>query len=88
MTARPYGTQHNPRTSSTPCARRLAAIGLVAVAALATISGCMQPLLPSDVNRSPFDDYDRVRGQAASQKALDDFGIEKPNLRERLAPRD
>jgi hypothetical protein len=55
---------------------------------MSLMAGCLQPLLPTDMNRSPFDDYDRVRGQAASQKALDDFGIEKPNLRERLAPRD
>jgi hypothetical protein len=44
-------------------------------------------LSPTD-ERTPYDRYDAVRNQAADQYIFDEYGRRRPNLRERLMPRD
>jgi predicted small lipoprotein YifL len=58
--------------------------------ALSTLSlvGCGKPLLAPDEERSQFDRYDTVRNQYATQTVEDEFGRVKPNLRNRLTPKD
>ena len=50
-------------------------------------AGCVKPLLSPEETRSPFDSYDSVRGQYATQKLSDEFGREKPNIYQRLSPK-
>jgi hypothetical protein len=67
--------------------KRLTLASLLALAAL-SLSGCREPLLaPTDV-RTPYDHYDAVRNQAADQYVFDEYGQRKPNLKERLLPRE
>ena len=54
----------------------------------AALAGCAKPLLSPEESRSPFDRYDAVRGQAATQKTEDAYGRSMPNLRGRLEPKD
>lgn len=56
--------------------------------ALACASGCTKPLLSPAEARSPFDRYDAVRQQYASQFVEDEYGRRQPNLRARLSPKD
>jgi hypothetical protein len=65
-----------------------AAAALLALTALAALSGCEKPLLSPDEDRSPFDRYDTVRNQHADQYVTDEFGHRRPNLRERLMPKE
>ena len=66
--------------------RRVLLAGIVA--ALVVGAGCEKPLLAPDEDRSPFDRYDGVRNQRADQNVMDEFGHRKPNLRERLMPKN
>lgn len=50
--------------------------------------GCSKPLLSPEEPRSPFDRYDAVRAQHATQYVEDKFGRRQPNLRARLSPKD
>ena len=61
---------------------------LSAAAILAALAGCEKPLLSPNDERSPFDRYDTVRNQYADQRVMDEFGRPKPNLRERLLPKE
>ena len=63
-----------------------AALMLLGACLLAT--GCTGPLLSPEETRTPFDSYDSVRGQYAPQKFTDEFGRDKPNLRQRLSAKD
>jgi hypothetical protein len=65
-----------------------AAAGLLALTALAALLGCEKPLLSPDEDRSPFDRYDTVRNQHADPYITDEFGHRRPNLRERLMPKE
>lgn len=67
-----------------PC-RRCAALVILAVLC---IPGCARPLLSPNEERSPFDRYDGIRNQYSAQFVEDEFGRQRPNLRERLAPKD
>jgi hypothetical protein len=60
--------------------------GLVMLAA--ALGGCEKPLLSKEDERTPFDRYDVVRNQFSEQYVMDPFGRRKPNLRERLLPKD
>ena len=60
--------------------------GLVALSA--SLAGCEKPLLSPTEERSPFARYDAVRNQDSDQYITDEFGRRKPNLRERLMPKD
>lgn len=62
-----------------------AVLGVLAVAGLA---GCAKPLLSPDEERSPFDRYDGIRAQYAPQYTTDEYGMRKPNLRNRLGNKD
>ena len=63
---------------------RFPALGFLVLA----LTGCEKPLLSPTEERSPFDRYDTVRNQYAEQYVTDEFGRRRPNLRERLLPKD
>lgn len=70
-----------------PLVRRgvvLAGITLVVLGA----AGCRKALLSPTEERTPFDRWDSVRGQAAPQQVEDELGRTVPNLRGRLEPRE
>lgn len=54
----------------------------------AAAGGCERALLPPEGDRTPFDRYDAVRNQYAEQYIYDEFGARRPNLRERLMPKE
>jgi hypothetical protein len=58
------------------------------LALCAALGGCEKPLLTPTEERSPFERYDTVRNQASEQYITDEFGRRRPNLRERLMPKD
>ena len=64
---------------------KAALLAMVVLAAFS--SACTRPLLSPEETRSPFDSYDSVRGQYATQKLSDEFGREKPNIYQRLSPK-
>lgn len=64
----------------------VAAICLGAVAG--ALSGCYRPILTDEETRSQFDSYDRVRNRLPPRYRMDEFGNRKPNLADRLMPRD
>ena len=66
--------------------RGLAVVGLLLLAG--ALVGCEKPLLAQEDERSPFDRYDMIRNQFSEQYVMDPFGRRKPNLRERLLPKD
>jgi hypothetical protein len=61
---------------------------LLLAAALAALSGCARPLLSPQEERTPYDRYDSIRAQTAPQYIEDEYGMQKPNLRGRLTPRE
>lgn len=63
---------------------RFAAVLVVATCGMATLSGCVDPLLSPNEPRSQYSRYDLVRGRFAPQYVEDEFGRRKPNLRGRL----
>jgi hypothetical protein len=70
-----------------PTTRRVLGPGvLIALGALA-LAGCTKPLLSPTDQRTPFDRYDAVRNQYATQQVEDEYGAKKPNLRARLMPK-
>ena len=64
----------------------LAALGVVA--ACLGLGGCAGPLLSQDDTRSQFDRYDSLRNQHSEQYIFDERGARKPNLADRLSPKD
>lgn len=56
-------------------------------ASAVALAGCTKPLLSPTDQRTPFDRYDAVRNQYATQQIEDEFGQRKPNLRARLMPK-
>lgn len=61
---------------------------MLALAALACLGGCADPLLAPDEPRSQYDRYDAARDQRAASTYFDEFGYARPNLRGRLVPRE
>jgi hypothetical protein len=59
----------------------------IGIAGASVTCGCEKPILSPDEDRSPFDRYDAVRNQHADQYITDEFGRRRPNLRERLMPK-
>lgn len=51
------------------------------------LTGCAKTALRPDDVRSPFDRYERARGQRAEPYLEDEFGRRTPNLRGRLLQR-
>jgi hypothetical protein len=60
----------------------------LALLSVLSMPGCARPLLSPNEERSPFDRYDGIRNQYSAQFVEDEFGRQRPNLRERLAPKD
>jgi len=71
-----------PRTA----ARRFALAALVFSGV--SLCGCQKPLLSPTDERSPYDRHDAVRNQTADQYVYDEYGRRRPNLKERLLPRE
>jgi len=46
--------------------------------------GCQQPLFPTRLDRTQFDDHDRLRGEYVPANEYDVYGREQPALRARL----
>ena len=69
-----------PRTT-----RRLALLALVFSGV--SLAACQKPLLSPTDERSPYDRYDAVRNQGADQFVYDEYGRRRPNLKERLLPK-
>lgn len=61
---------------------------VVAAGAALLLAACQKPLLAETEERTPFDRYDVVRNQHADQSVTDPFGRKRPNLRERLGPKE
>jgi hypothetical protein len=53
---------------------------------IALASGCEPVLFPKNVPRTQFENYDRMRGEAAPETQMDPLGHQEPALRARLAP--
>ncbi|MBC7771919.1 MAG: hypothetical protein H7210_05450 [Pyrinomonadaceae bacterium] len=68
--------------------RRAGSMLMPVLLATLVLVGCGKALLSPDDERSQFDRYDTVRNQYASQTVEDEFGRVKPNLRNRLSPKD
>ncbi|MCC6229318.1 MAG: hypothetical protein IT432_08845 [Phycisphaerales bacterium] len=57
---------------------------LGALLVVGVITGCYDPLLTPDEERSQYDRYDAIRDQRAPSYIEDEFGRRQPNLRARL----
>jgi hypothetical protein len=68
--------------------RARAAAAAVVLGGVVCAAGCADPLLSPRDERTPFDRYDAVRNQYASQYVEDEFGQRRPNLRGRLSPKE
>ena len=55
---------------------------------MVSLGACAPPLLSPNEPRSQFDRYDAVRNRRAEQDIFDDYGKKRPNLKERLTPRE
>lgn len=67
----------------------LRAVALLALAVLvAMVTGCSEPLLVPNEERSQYDRFDAVRNQRAAPYLQDEFGQRRPNLRGRLLAQD
>jgi dihydrodipicolinate synthase/N-acetylneuraminate lyase len=60
----------------------------MALMGAAVLAGCRKPLLSPTDERTPYDRYDAIRNQASDQYVFDKYGYRRPNLKERLLPRD
>lgn len=67
----------------TVTARALSAV--FACAAVGLGAGCYKPLFPKDAPRTPFERYERVRGEYIPLEQPDVFGNPQPALRARLS---
>lgn len=65
---------------------RVGGLAILSVWAL-LVAGCREPLITENQQRSPFQQYDRVRNQDPDPFVLDEFGRRRPNLTDRLSPR-
>ncbi len=78
---------HERRPFMRPLARPL--IALLGCAMLVTVlPACQRSLFANEPSRTPFDSYDRQRGQEATSYVWDPFMQRRPNLRQRLLPKD
>ncbi len=87
MTNRDFKTQPAHRSFAHSLIRcPVLALGLVACSLL--LPACQRSLFAGEESRSPFDSYDRRRGQEAASYVWDPFKQRKPNLRQRLLPKN
>ena len=61
---------------------------LLLLAVAVFLPACQKALFAGEQERTPFDSYDRRRGQEASSYVWDPFQQRRPNLRQRLLPKD
>ncbi len=52
------------------------------------VAGCQKQLFPQGAPRSQYDRYAMLRGKMSPEKRTNQFGVEEPALRDRLAPLD
>ena len=74
-----------------PSTRSRAAFPALAIALVfsgVSLAGCQKALLSPNDERSPYDRYDAIRNQGADQYVFDEYGRRRPNLKERLLPRE
>ncbi len=79
--------QTAPRATSvsTSAARATLFVALsAAVLAVTVLGGCQRALFPSDLPRSQFETYDRMRQRYVPLEEPDVFGTPQPALRARL----
>lgn len=57
----------------------------LACATFGLAAGCYKPLFPKDSPRTPFERYERVRGEYIPLEQPDVFGNPQPALRARLS---
>lgn len=67
-------------------ARAVVVLALAVIAGVVT--GCSEPLLVPNEERSQYDRFDAVRNQRAAPYLEDEFGQRRPNLRGRLLAQD
>ena len=60
--------------------------GLLCLCVVALV-GCEEPLFTSDLPRTQFERYDRLRGRYVPMDRMAARGGSEPSLRERLTPR-
>jgi hypothetical protein len=75
---------HRASASSRPLFAAISA-GLLAIVVL---GGCQRALFPSDLPRSQFETYDRMRQRYVPLEEPDVFGTPQPALRARLGAQD
>lgn len=88
---RRYTAVMDQRRTNPDRASRAVIVGALSAAAFwacLASAGCSDPLLSPKDERSPFDRYDAVRNQFSQMRETDAFGIPKPNLSERLLPKE
>lgn len=78
--------EQQPRTASVGRGRAVG--GLLAVVAVLASGGCYKSPFTQETGRSPFDQYDRRQSQHAEPYVWDAYGQRRPNLRERLRPKE
>lgn len=61
---------------------------LLLLAFAVVLPACQKALFAGEHERTPFDSYDRRRGQEAASYVWDPFQQRRPNLRRRLLPKD
>lgn len=59
---------------------------VLAVAGVAMLGGCQQPLFPENMPRTQYERFDRLRGVYTPKERVGQFGDKVPALRERLQP--
>jgi hypothetical protein len=64
---------------------RIMLVIVAGMGGLIALGGCQEVLFPSDVPRTQFEIYDRMRNQYAPPEEPDVFGRPQPALRERLS---
>lgn len=82
VATRPFSAGYTPRV------RLRRPLLYATVVLMLPLCGCEKPLLTRTEERSPFDRYDHVRNQGSDQRVMNEYGRMKPNLRERLGPKD
>jgi hypothetical protein len=81
-------TRRRTSRSRPHAARRAATTAgtwLAATLAAAALTGCYKPLFPENAERTPFERYQRVRGEYIPLEEPDVFGNPHPALRARLS---
>ena len=79
---------HRPLTAAVSAGLRAVAVLGVVVSGVVVLGGCQRALIPSDLPRSQFETYDRMRQRYVPLEEPDVFGTPQPALRARLGAQD